>query len=186
MMTEYETFRSHILSLDNDQEFREEASQIRIKALLSDVAEEIPLYAWNYISRRMVRNISFATFELENIARNNPNKIEALSLAARDIARTWEALARLGESTTREIGLLNAAVNYELAGYQANAMCLARNIRNTRSHLNLPSMFEMSILFLQRRILELRDLAKIVQVEPPLNGQVTTSLVEAMALALAG
>src|SRR5437667_106514 len=186
MMSEYETFRSHILSLDKDQEFREESAQIRVKALLSDVAEELPSYAWSYIPRRVIRNISFATFELAYIARNNPHEIDELSSAARDIARTWEALARLRESTTREIGLLNAAVNYELAGYQANALCLAKNMSHGRSHSNLPSLFGMSLLFLQRRILELRDLAKLVQVEPQISAGITPLLLESMALALTG
>ena len=53
-MSEIEDFRSHILSLEESPDFQEEVKQIRVKALLSDVAEELPSYSWGYISRRII------------------------------------------------------------------------------------------------------------------------------------
>ncbi len=186
MTTKLEEFREHIVSLEQDQEFQAEADQIRAKALLKDITEHIPPYQWSYIPRRVIRNIGIATLELEDIARNTPDEIDELSKAARDFALLWEALAKLEESTTRETALLNAAVNYELAGYQANAMCIAKGLMRNNSSIELPPMMKMSAIFLQRRFLQLRELAKKVQVEPPNNGRLSASLLEAMALALAG
>ncbi len=182
-MTDYEDFRSHILALDHDQEFQSETERLRAKALLSEVAEELPSYPWNYIAPRIARNMSIANVELENIALGHPEAIDKLSTAARDFALAWEALAKLREATTRETALLNAAINYELAGYQANAMCLAKKLSSDEP---ISPIIKMGALFLQRRLLQLRDLAQKTQIEPSTTNGITSALLEALALVLAG
>ena len=155
MMTENEAFRSHILSLVQDAEFQTDAAKIQAKALLSEITEQVPLYRWTYMARRIVRNIVMATFEFENIARENTHEIEYLSRAARKFALVWESLAQLHEATSRETAFLNSAVNYELAGYQANAMCIAKYLNHSFSLIEKPSLIDLGGLFLQRRFLQL-------------------------------
>lgn len=169
-----------------DREFRREAAQVQAKALLSEIAEPMPVVQWRYIARRVIRNIAMATFELENVARRTPHQIvDDLSTAARKFALMWESLAQLQEATTRETALVNAAVNYELAGYQANAMCIARQLLGDALRAERPAIIDMSSLFLQRRFLQLLDLSRKAQVEPSVEHGLDSFLIEAMALAVA-
>ena len=126
MTTKSEEFHTHILSLFENAGFQIEAAQIQAKALLSEVAEQVPSYKWSYIAQRVIRNLVRVTFELQNLSIENVEQINDLSSAARQFALIWESLAQLRESTTRNTALINAAVNYELAGYQANALCIAK------------------------------------------------------------
>lgn len=184
-MTENNNMPSYLASLVQDPGFQTETAQIQAKALLSEVAGQIPPYRWSYIARRVVRNAVMATFELENISWENPDEIDSLSAIAHKFALVWESLAKLREATTRETALLNAAVNYELAGYQANAMCIARNLYPGGLHIEKPLLIEIIALFLQRRFVQLLDVSKKAQAEPSVNGKSYLSLVEDMALALA-
>src|SRR6185369_1168342 len=122
-----------------------------------------------------------ATFELKQLAQSDPNSVNDLSDAALKFARVWEALAKLQESTTRETALLNAALNYELAGYQANTACIAKQITLSMHQGESPSLVDMSALFLQRRFIQLHDVAERSQSQPQTNGRVTVPLIESMA-----
>lgn len=187
MMSEKADLYAPVIALANNPGFQNESAQIQAKALLSEVTGgQIPAFRWTYIARRVVRNMAMATFGLETIAKSHPEEIEALSTAARRFALLWEALAKLRESTSRESALLNAAVNYELAGYQANSACLARSLQWDQPLSQTPSIFEMSALFLQRRFLQLIEVSKRARVEPSLNEGLTSQLFEIMATALAG
>jgi helicase len=177
--------RTSLLSLVQDRGFLAETAQIQAKALLSEVAGDIPLYRWSYIARRVIRNVVMATFELELLASESSDNLTDLSAVARKLALIWESLAQLREATTRETALLNAAVNYELAGYQANAMCIARQLSPNGIRAETPSLIEMASLFLQRRYLQLHDVAKSAQVEPTIDRSLDESVVETLALALA-
>lgn len=186
MTTKSEEFHTHILSLFQNAGFQTEAAQIQAKALLSEVAEQVPSYKWSYTAQRVIRNLVRVTFELQNLSIENVEQINDLSNAARQFALIWESLAQLQEATTRNTALLNAAVNYELAGYQANALCIAKQISYDQSAIQKPSMLEMSSLFIQRRFLQLMEVSKKAQVEPSSNGELDLSLIEAMGVALAG
>lgn len=179
-------FRNHILALVQDRGFQVEAAQIQAKALLSEIVGVLPAYNWTYIPQRIIRNITIATFELETIAGDDPADIDALSAAAWSLALAWEALAKLGESTTQETALLNTAINYELAGYQANASCIAKRLIAPQPVETVSLMTRMGALFLQRRFRQMFELTKLAQVEPRGVQGISTSLVETMAVALAG
>jgi helicase len=185
-MTEIESFRAHILGLDQDRGFQNETAQVQAKALMTEIVRELPQYKWTYNITRLIRNVVAATFELEHIAKDDPGSVNELSAAARRFALVWEALAKLQESTTRETALLNAAVNYELAGYQANAACIAKQIQSNSYHADgRPSLVEMSTLFLQRRFIQLVGVAQKAQIQPQTNGHITLSVIQSMAVALA-
>ncbi len=186
MVTNYPDFHSQVLSLAQDRGFLIEAAQVQAKALLSEMTGTVPAYDWTYISSRLVRNISMSTFELRQLAQLDPDSINDLNLAARKFALVWQALAELRESTTKDTALLNAAVNYELAGYEANAMCIARQIAPVQDELGRPPLPRICSLFLQRRFIKLRDLAGQTQAEPVDIENDSAALVEQMGSALVG
>lgn len=176
---------SHILSLINDRGFQNETAQIRSKALLREIAEEEPPLRWRYMPRRVVRNLVSATFELENLARLEPQQIVDLRKEASRMAATWESLAKLEEGVTRDTAFVNAAVNYELAGYQANAAHIASRIVPSVSRFERPSLTDLCALFIQRRFLQLKDVAEAAKIEPETDDQVEVSLAAALAVAYA-
>ena len=186
-MTERDSAFTQVLSLVRDSTFQRDAAQIQAKALLSEVADEIPSYNWRYLPQRMIRNAVLGTLDLQSIAIEAPARLTGeLSNAARRLALIWEYLARLHEGTREELALLNAAVNYELAGYQANAAFLARSLQQKVPENTRSALLDMGVLFLQRRLLRLRRVAEVAQVEPSQDGGWNAGLVETLATAMAG
>lgn len=185
-MIKNKKIRSDILALVNNSDFQRETAQIRAKALLDEIVEEIPKYKWNYVAQRIIRNITFATFGLENILRDNTDEADEIFVAARKYALIWEALAKLGEVVKRKTALMNAAVNYELAGYQANAMCIAKLFDPNFFKKIKPSLIDLCSLFLQRRFLHLKKLCKNAQIEPKNKTKLNNSLIEDIAFGLVG
>ena len=71
-------------------------------------------------------------------------------------AQLWEALAAIHKPPDVS-ALMNAATEYELAGYQANALCLARAIRRALSSMpDADPLLEGAVTFLERRFVQLR------------------------------
>jgi len=143
-----------------------EIAQIRAKALLREVTGEIPPYKWSYNPGKIVRNITAATFGLGILSQMHVAELKGLEAAARNLALAWEALAKLEESTSRTTALMNAAVDYQLAGYQANARCLARKIGRSFREIDTPKIEELSSAFLQRLFLQVVLLSRRVMEEP--------------------
>lgn len=183
-MTDLADFRSHIISLENDPEFRREAAQVQAKALLTDVTKVPPSYNWKYIPHRILRNLVVTTFELETIARTAPDLLQEVASATRRFALIWESLARLQEGTSKDLALANAAINYELAGYQANAMCIARRMEREREESDTISLSYLFGLFLQRKFFQLIGKCGQAQREPDADLS-KTELVEVMSIGLA-
>jgi helicase len=185
MMIESNDFPGQILSLVRGKDFKLETAQIQAKALLGAITDEIPDYNWNYIPRRIVRNTSFATFALESIVTSDLELNVDLIEAARRLAMLWESLANLGEGISRETALLNAAVCYELAGYQANAACIAKKLLED-SKEGETSLTKMTGWFLQRSFVRLNNISKVVQIEPEIDNYEEFSLIETMIKAIIG
>jgi hypothetical protein len=182
MMTDLETTTTDILALMRDRGFQTEAAQIQAKSLLAEITDPIPDYRWSYIPKRVVRNITFATFELQNLALAKAGITPALSAAARRLALIWESLAKLQEATTRETALLNAAIDYDLAGYQANSLCLARRLGQENIEDSF-SLSELGALFLQRRFLQVLQIASSYRNQPAPDDAIDETLIEQLAYA---
>jgi len=185
-MTTSESLTKNILSLFNNPSFQTEVAQIRAKALLKEVSGQIPSYNWTYIASRVVRNITAAIFDIETISQTDLNKLKVAEVATRQFALTWESLAKLGERTSRDAALINAAVAYELAGYQANAACLARQLGHAFYEIEKPTVVELTSAFLQRLFLQVIILAERLRKEPEVGKFTHSQLLEAIALALVG
>lgn len=181
-----ETWIGNIMNLYNDPLFQSEVAQIRAKALLKEITGQIPPYKWSYLAGRVVRNISAATFSLEVLSQRDSTKLKELEIAARQLALVWESLAKLEERTTGTTALMNAAVAYELAGYQANAACLARKIGRTYYEIDTPRIDELASLFLQRLFLQVLLLEGRLLKEPKVENVTQYELLEAVATASVG
>lgn len=135
-------------------QFRNELSQIGARAALSALGQHaVDSVRWRYRTERIVRNLTAATAELEASDRNETQASRMLA-----VARAWENLAALGERVHPSTALINAALAYEWAGYQANAACLAR-LAAPQSHWTTdPSFDGLVSAFLQRLFVRVRAL----------------------------
>jgi helicase len=155
-----------VVSLSNDLGFRGEVSQIRVKALLKEISTDTSHFDWSYVIPRVVRNLTGATFILSTISRSESKLPVELESAAYRFALVWESLARLGEGVDKETSLLNAAFSYELAGYQANATCLAGRIGRNFLEKDHPRVVEVGSAFLQRSLVQVRLLCQRLLQDP--------------------
>ena len=150
-MTTSEIDPKGILSqLASDLTLQGEVVQLRAKSTLVEVLGQSPSYNWTYVAERVIRNAIAARHCLEAITLAEDMPDDEFSLVARRFALAWESLATLREGgTDKEIALLNAAAAYDFAGYQANAICLAKRIISEPSN----TFIEVAALVVSRRFM---------------------------------
>lgn len=173
-----------LMALARDGGFQSEVAQVRAKALLTEVTGQAPSYKWTYVAPRLVRSTTAALFDLETISFSQPTLVAELQNAARQFAQAWESLAKLGERTSHQTALINAAAAYELAGYQANAACIARQLVPNLAQIERPTMTELASVFLQRLFLRLLSFADMTRQEPPGEAELDEGLWEMASVAL--
>lgn len=143
-----------IAIVSGNEDFQHDVAQIASKAMLNEIAKEIPQYRWSYMEPNIVRNATTVSLMIQNIAIKDPKELKNLGQPTLRMALLWESVSRLKEKTDVNLALMNAAVCYQLAGFQANATCLARKISKDAEESN--SLEFLSSLFLQRHFLSLR------------------------------
>jgi replicative superfamily II helicase len=116
--------------------------------------------AWTYVPRRVLRNLVALNHSLLLLAPTLDGSDADVEAAALFSARAWEALARTQEGVSRRTALLNGSILYQLAGYQANASCLARAAQAPSSWTTDISIDGLVSAFLQRL------LVRVVQSSP--------------------
>ncbi len=155
------------MALASNSGLQRDLAQIAAQSALATLApQEIERINWSFSLTRANRQVSAITLALQELAGRSPADIPNHQQEARFAAQAWERLAALTEGRHRGAALLTAAVNYDLAGYQANAICLARRADDS---LVVDSFEPLRLvgLFLQRRYLMLAaSVVKQVRVEP--------------------
>src|SRR5215813_4566364 len=154
-----------------DPGYQNELAQVRAKATLQAIGEANPPPRWTYVGRRFARNSAAAVYALEALAVQDPLGVEQFTDEARRVALAWENLARLSEGLSKPLALLNAALAYELAGYQANATCLAREVLPRLDSDTQPDLHSLVSSFLQRRLLLTWRLSEQLLRNPPDSSQ---------------
>ena len=152
-----------------DPGFQAELAQIRTKATLQTIGELERPYNWTYVAPRFSRNSAAALYALQTEALVAPQSIPDYHDRSRQLALAWESLANLAEGTDRPTALLNAALAYELAGYQANATYLAKEIFPDLRYDSSGQADAQSLVasFLQRRFVVATRLANgLLQNQP--------------------
>jgi helicase len=168
MMTEGQSnLVGRMAGLLKDPGYRNELAQVRAKATLQAVDEATPPLRWTYVGRRFARNSAAAVYALEALAVQDPSGAERFKDEARRVALAWENLAKLNEGLHRPLSLLNAALAYELAGYQANAAYLAREVLPRLDPDTQPDLHALVSSFLQRRLLLAWRLSEQLRRSPP-------------------
>src|SRR5436190_5881727 len=136
--------------------FRNELAQIGARATLKALESESTV-RWLYRSERVVRNLTAMGQAVFN-ATDEDSAAPVLVPATLAIAQAWEHLATLGERVHPSTALLNSALFYELAGYQANAACLARLAVDQSRRTIEPAFDGLVSAFLQRLFLRVTTL----------------------------
>lgn len=159
-----------------DSQFANAVAQVRAKAALVELLgpddEEIESINWRYRPLTLVRNAAALHQRLVVSAREGERfdpLDEDTARAALTAARAWEGIAGLEEHARQAVALMTAAVDYELAGYQANASCLARRAqRGTRATQRVP-LLQIVGSFIERRFVLLRELESATSEAPHLS-----------------
>jgi superfamily II DNA/RNA helicase len=153
-----------------DPGYQNELAQVRAKATLLTIGEPITPPRWTYVSRRFAKNSAAAAYALASLSIQQPTKVDDFKDQSRRVALAWENLAKLGEGARKSLALINSALAYEIAGYQANATCLAREVV---PHLDEHIQADLESLissFLQRKLLLTARLAEqLVRTPPDVN-----------------
>ena len=135
-----------------DPGFQHELAQIRSKATLQAIGELQRRPHWTYVANRFSRNSAAALYALEAATLADPDYAVKNEKRSRQLALAWESLAKLAEGVTRPVALLNAALAYELAGYQANASYLAKEILSQSQPESRTDTQFLVASFIQRRV----------------------------------
>lgn len=141
--------------MSGSEDFQNKVAQIMSKSLLKEITDSVPEYKWTYLESQIVKNAVSLSFMIKNMAYEKPEEINLVKQAVLRLASLWENLARLKENTDPKLALINAAVAYEIAGYQANAYCLAKKVSKDINDEN--SIESLTCLFLQRQFLKLKQ-----------------------------
>ncbi len=150
-----------------DPRFQNELAQIRSKATLQAIGEPVTLPRWTYVAPRFSRNSAAALYALQAAALADPDSALERQDRSRQLALAWESLAKLSEGADRPTALLNAALAYELAGYQANAAYLASEILSEPPPGSNADAQSLVASFLQRRLILTTGLANhLLQTQP--------------------
>jgi hypothetical protein len=140
------------VELASDRGFQSELASLRAKATLSELLGAPPDYRWAYTAERAVRNTTALHLVLRRAAKNL-RRLGEMAGPARVTAQAWESLAAVEERAARPTALMNAAVAYEIAGYQANAACLARLSAPPEAWSTEPTVEGLASAFVQRLLL---------------------------------
>ena len=149
------------------QDSRAKLAQVRSKATLQAIGELQRPPHWTYVANRFSRNSAAALYALEAATLADPDKATENEERSRQLALAWESLAELTEGVTRPTALLNAALAYELAGYQANASYLAKEVLPKPQLESRVDAQALVASFIQRRIIVTAQLADHFLQEPP-------------------
>ena len=162
-MSNYVYYLEKMGELVKDNTFQVEAAQIRARALFKEVTGEIPDYRWKYIVSRLVRNLIGINFGLEILSNEAPLVVDELQQEIKQFAILWESFSKLEEGIDGDIALLNAAMTYELAGYQANAAVLVKKMEKELFTNEVPEVDDLVSSFLQRYMIETNRMGEILE-----------------------
>jgi superfamily II DNA/RNA helicase len=145
-----------VSTLARDRDLGREFAQFRAHATLLDLLGRAPDYRWNYRLDRLIRNAVALHTSLRETAQQSGKDDASLQEDALLTARLWEAIARNDQSPRGATALANSAMQYELAGYQANSLCLARELTRRLSTVEGDNTALAAVsTFLERRFIRL-------------------------------
>ena len=157
---QYATLKSRMEVVLADRGFQIELAQVRSKAALQTVGEPASPPNWTYVANRFSRNSAAAFYALETMAIVDADNAALNMDRSRQLALAWQSLAQLAEGASRPSALLNAALSYELAGYQANAAYLAKELLPNPQLDSKADVQSLVASFIQRRLIVTTQMAE--------------------------
>ena len=159
--------QSRMQAMLADPGFQSELAQMRSKATLQAIGELQHPPHWTYVANRFSRNSAAALYALEAATLADPDYAVKNVKRSRQLALAWESLAKLDEGVTKPTALLNAALAYELADYQANAAYLAKEVLPEPQSDSRADAQSLVASFIQRRMTVTAQLAGRFLKDPP-------------------
>ncbi len=158
MTASIDAWVSAISDAVKDSHYQNNTKQLHARALSQELAPGRHVADWKYDQRALLRSLTASTLGLERLALEKPDSTESVREVIYQLGRSWESMAKIGEGVEVEMALLNASTLYELAGYQANAVCLARKLNERMLKLPERDSRRMLVYFLERLFVKLRIL----------------------------
>lgn len=187
------------LRIMSNRDFQREVAQIRARAALDALPGDPPDVNWDYLLPRMLRNATAALIDVESIIDDVDGGSVDLTAIARRLGQLWESISRISDGKAKSIAQVNAILAYELAGYQANSVCIAREVSASHSPAIADPLTDLVAAFFRRQFFQSMTLAQrmldttptdIVEMSDLVNltsqGLVAGSLIEASRYFLRG
>lgn len=185
---------TRINELENDLRFRSSVSQIRARAIQEETSPGSPPdVRYKFRADEVWKYCDYIFSEGSLLIREGTQDKSTVLLWIKHAAEAFEFLARFAAENDASILLVNAAICYHIAGYQANAQCLAKvvgqkfptevpsEVGETAPDIVLANLFRASLLsFLRRDISRLRQNTDLFRsFSDELQTLITTGLTEA-------
>ena len=155
-------------TLLRDPIFNNNLSQVRARAIQEELSSESPDFTFN--ARKIWKYCDYILSEGTLLLKENVGDRRVLLQEIHRAGQTFEYLGKFAEGEEKESLLLNSAMCYHIAGYQANAICITRLVERLYlsndedvldGYLGLIRYFrEALVKFLKRDISGLRSVTQ--------------------------
>lgn len=116
--------------LKNNTGFRNNLGQVRARAIQEEFVPEQTETQFTFDPQRIWHQCDYIFSESALLLRENFGDKTILLREVKTAAQAFEFLAKFADEDEQEILLLNAAICYHIAGYQANALCISRLVES--------------------------------------------------------
>ncbi|MGH2532885.1 MAG: DEAD/DEAH box helicase [Thermomicrobiales bacterium] len=175
------------LNVMSNYDFQREVAQIRARAALTALPGEPPEVSWNYNLPRLLRNATAALIDVESIIDDADRASADLSSTARRLGQIWESVSRISSGKAKSIAQVNAILAYELAGYQANSVCLARDLTVTQRRADADALIVLIANFFRRQFFQaIKGANEILETSPEVISDDAIDTTELLSLTAQG
>lgn len=169
--------------LYSEGSFLKHVSEVASKSLRMQLQADVPPSdGWTYVESSLHKNASASSFVLEEAVLHESGSLQQTADFSRRLASLWENLSQLGGHTPKDVALLNAAISYELAGFQANASCMAKQY-DAMTDVPKSDLGRLTAILLQRKFMKLRKECVRLVKEPGADHD--GSIIERLGMAVA-
>jgi hypothetical protein len=141
MFSNSDVWIQNIINISSERSLLLDSSQIRAKTLIKELTGSVPSFRWSYYIPSVIRNLTALFLNLQNLSLIDTSKVYLVSVQAKWLAQVWESISKLDERDYSQTLLINSAVTYEISGYQANALCIARKILDDKRLKSVKNCF---------------------------------------------
>lgn len=168
-----------LVSLMGEPRFRNELAQVQARSIQEELLSSRPNTKYTFTSSEVWRKCDyiFANSSLllreEDQFTESTDKRKSIMDSLKTAAQSFEFLSKFANEEDEEILLINSAICYHIAGYHANAQCLAKSVekktlteegkdeRPNTFDFNLTWFFRQALLaFLRRDIVKLQRITQ--------------------------